>query len=88
MNKPKRQHWVPCFYLRHFATAETKETSESQVWILSKHEGDPALTNIKKVANRRYLYSPRSKTLDRSWDIEEDLAEYECHSEDLASSRH
>lgn len=77
MNKPRRQHWVPCFYLRYFATPETKETGEPQVWILSKHEGDPALTNIRKVANRRYLYSPLTKALDRSWETEEDLAEYE-----------
>ena len=49
MNKTKRQHWVPCFYLRHFATPETKEAGEPQVWIPSKHEGAPALTNIRKL---------------------------------------
>lgn len=49
MSKPKSQHWVPRFYLRYFATPETKETSEPRAWIFSKEEGPPALTSIRKV---------------------------------------
>ena len=46
MSKPKRQHWVPRFYLRYFATPQTKETSEPGAWIFSKHGGAPALTRV------------------------------------------
>jgi hypothetical protein len=77
MNETKRQHWVPCFYLKYFATPETRETSEPQVWILSKDQGAPALANIKNVANQRYLYSPTTPDGTRSWDMENDLAQYE-----------
>jgi len=57
MTLPKQQHWVPRFYLRFFATPETAGGDEPQVWLLSKDEGGPVLTNIKKVATQRYLYS-------------------------------
>jgi hypothetical protein len=78
MTKPKQQHWVPRFYLKYFATPETRETAEPQVWILSKDEGDPALANVKKVATRRYLYSPRDSNGDRAWHLDEDFADYEA----------
>lgn len=77
MGKPKRQHWVPCFYLRYFATPETRESRNPQVWALSKHEGGPLLTSIRNVAQQRYLYSPTDEAGNRQWDMETNLAEYE-----------
>ena len=77
MNRKRRQHWVPRFYLKYFATSETRETTEPQVWILSKDEGDPLRVNTNKIANQRYLYSPRTRTLEASSSIEDDLAGYE-----------
>lgn len=77
MGRPKNQHWVPRFYLRYFATAETRECSEPQVWIFSRHDGDPHFTNVKNVAARRYLYSPKGKTNSRDWRTEEKLSELE-----------
>src|ERR1019366_2014530 len=58
-------------------TPETRETSEPQVWILSKDEGAPALANIKNVANQRYLYSPKTPDGTRPWNMENDLGECE-----------
>jgi hypothetical protein len=77
MNQTKHPHWVPCFYLKYFATPETRETSEPQVWILSKDEGGPSLVNIKKIAQQRYLYSPKTPDGTRSWEMENDLGKYE-----------
>lgn len=77
MGKPKRQHWVPQFYLRHFATPETRHSKEPKVWIFSKHVGDPSLTSIKNVAQRRYLYSPKDADGNRLWELEEKFADTE-----------
>ena len=48
-NRPKNQHWVSRFYLRHFATPETREKDEAQIWMFSNQErdGDERLKNIK-----------------------------------------
>ncbi len=75
--KPKRQHWVPCFYLRYFATLETRTSRQPKVWVLSKHEGEPMLTSIRNVAHQRYLYSPREEAGKRLWDLEGKFADYE-----------
>ena len=75
MSKPKNQHWVPRFYLRGFSTPETRHSGDPQVWIFSKNErdGNEQLTNVKKVCAKRYLYSPRDKRGQRSWEIEDKL---------------
>ena len=77
MNKPISQHWVPRFYLRYFATAETRESTNPQVWIFSKDGGDPLLTSTKNVAASRYLYSPPNQHGDRDWTQEEKLNKLE-----------
>jgi len=76
-NKPKRQHWVPRCYLRHFATPESKDNKEPLVWIFSKDEGDPLLTGVTQVAAMNYLYSPKRRDGTRLWDMEEKLASLE-----------
>jgi hypothetical protein len=75
--KPKNQHWAPQFYLRYFATPESANTAEPQVWIFSKNDGDPNLSNIKNVATKRYLYSPKGKDGTRNWDMEDRLENLE-----------
>lgn len=86
-SKPKRQHWVPRFYLRYFATPETRDSDEPQVWIFSKNEfdadGEPKLTNISKVAAGTYLYSPKDAHGERDWGMEEKLADLEDLFADL-----
>lgn len=77
MSKPKKQHWVPRFYLKEFSTDESHSKKESQVWIFSKNKGDPKIVNIKDVAAKRYLYSPKDENGDRSWKMEEELASLE-----------
>ena len=60
MGNPIKQHWVPQFYLRHFATPDTRTTQEPKVWVFSQDEtdGDERLANIKDVCARRYMYAP------------------------------
>jgi hypothetical protein len=78
-NRPKNQHWVPRFYLRHFATPETRAQDEAQIWMFSNQEryGDELLTNIGNVCTRRYLYSAIDDFGQRMWALEEMLAELE-----------
>ena len=75
MNLPKHQHWVPQFYLRHFATPETRGNEDAQVWIFSKEEadGDETLTNVRNVCGKRYLYTPFDESGERVWNFEKKL---------------
>ena len=72
MNQPVNQHWVPKFYLKYFATPETKTTKSPKVWIFSKDkkDGDPLLTNIRNICAKRYLYSPVGSDGQREWALE------------------
>lgn len=76
---PINQHWVPRFYLSYFATPETRETAEPQVWIFSKRDedGEEKLTNVRNVCAKRYLYSPVQDDGERSWDLESRLNDVE-----------
>lgn len=77
MSKPKKQHWVPRFYLKEFSIDESQSKKESQVWIFSKDEGEPKIANIKDIAAKRYLYSPKDENGNRCWEMEEKLASLE-----------
>lgn len=75
MSKSKNQHWVPQFYLRAFATPDTRETKQPKVWIFSRDakDGDEKLTWIRNVCAQRYLYSPKAADGERSWNVDDDL---------------
>jgi hypothetical protein len=79
MSKSKNQHWVPQFYLREFATPDTRETKQPKVWIFSRHDkdGDERLTWIRNVCAQRYLYSPKADDGERSWKVDDDLERVE-----------
>jgi|GEM_PF-1234035 len=73
--KSKHQHWVPQFYLKYFATSESRLTKNPQVWIFSKGEsdGDESLTNVRNICGKRYLYSPLLPDGQRNWDLDDRL---------------
>ena len=77
ISKPIKQHWTPRFYIKEFSTTETRDTRDPQVWIFSRNEGDPQKVNIKDVAAKRYLYSPKNEEGVRCWRIEDKLAALE-----------
>lgn len=81
MNKPKNQHWVPRFYLRYFATPETRDTKEPQAWIFSKEDDDGGeiLTNTKNICAKRFLYSPKDNGGGRNWILDDKLTNLEDH---------
>ena len=78
-NRSKHQHWVPQFYLRYFATTESRNSEQPQVWIFSKDpaDGDETLTNVRNVCGKRFLYTPVQSDGQRSWDLDERLDELE-----------
>jgi hypothetical protein len=75
--KPKNQHWVPKFYLKSFATPDTRDAAEPKVWVFGKDSGDPTLTNLRNIAAKRYLYSPKRPGGSRDWTMEDRLASLE-----------
>ena len=77
MGKAKKQHWVPKFYLREFATEDSIHSKNPQVWMFPRHEGDPKLVNVKDIASKRYLYSPQDDDGNRCWQTEDKLARLE-----------
>lgn len=79
LSRPKNQHWVPKFYLRYFATPESRNSEEAQVWIFSKDDadGDETLTNVRNVCGKRYLYTPLDDSGERLWHLDEKIESLE-----------
>jgi hypothetical protein len=78
MNIQKNQHWVPKFYLKHFATPETRGGKNPQVWIFDKEtDSAPSLVNVKNVCAKRYLYSPIKGNGERDLLLEKKLGRLE-----------
>jgi hypothetical protein len=84
-SRSKHQHWVPQFYLRHFATPATRDSDKPQIWIFSHDpvDGDEKLTSVRNVCGRRYLYSPRQPNGERSWGLDGKLNDLEALLGDL-----
>lgn len=74
-SRSKHQHWVPQFYLRYFATPESRGTKAPKVWIFSKHDedGHEQLTHVRNVCGKRYLYTPVDLDGQRKWDLDDRL---------------
>jgi hypothetical protein len=77
MGKAKKQHYVPRFYLKHFAIPETRTSKTPQAYIFGKGEDDPKVVSIRDIAAQRYLYSPENEERSRSWETEERLSDLE-----------
>lgn len=79
MNRPKRQHWVPEFYLRYFATPETRNKKIAKAWVFSKHatDGDECLKSVREICGMNYLYTPKDGTGEIVWHLENKLRDLE-----------
>src|SRR5579871_5291179 len=75
----KNQHWVPKFYLRYFATQDSRDSGQPKVWIFSNRhdDGEEKLTSVKNVCSKRFLYSPFKINGERDFGFEEKLSELE-----------
>ena len=77
-NIPKRQHYVPKFYLKEFATDNTygkKDKAQVHIYDLENEKKD--IRNIKTIAYEKYLYSPQNEENPRSSYMEDKLADME-----------
>jgi hypothetical protein len=79
MNVPKKQHWIPRFYLKQFAIPETKNSKIPKVWAYSKKHQDPepVIISILDAASSRFMYSPLDDKGNRDFYMENRLAELE-----------
>lgn len=73
------QHYVPRFYLKYFATPESKTSTKPQVWAFSKEKNGkpPFVTGVHGVAAQRYLYSPIKSDGSRCMETETKLSGFE-----------
>lgn len=80
LQRSKHQHWVPQFYLRYFATPESRDSKIPQVWIFSKNpeDGEEELTSVRNVCGKRYLYSPKQLDGSRNWALDDKLNDVEA----------
>lgn len=76
MTIPKRQHWVPQFYLRQFLVPNANPKLE-QVWVFHRKSGEPELTGIKNIALENHLYSPKLPDGSRDPQLEKKLSALE-----------
>ncbi len=53
----RNQHWVPQFYLRYFATPESRDTHHPKIWAFPVQEGEEFCTTTRNVAAQRDLYA-------------------------------
>ncbi|MGJ0514254.1 MAG: DUF4238 domain-containing protein [Methylomicrobium sp.] len=78
MSIPKNQHWVPRFYLKYFATPETKNENIPKVWIFEKEKSiPPRLVSTKDICFKRYLYSPINNNGEKDLFLEKILGRLE-----------
>ena len=80
MDGPKKQHWVPRFYLEQFAIMETRGSKIPKVWSFSKEHHDPkepVKVSILDAASSRYMYSPIDGQGNRDFSTEKKLARLE-----------
>jgi Protein of unknown function (DUF4238) len=80
VSDPKRQHWVPRVYLKHFATPESSGTGKERLWAFSRDKSSPAkllCPSVELVAVEKFLYSPKNPDGSRDYSVEKKLAELE-----------
>lgn len=80
MSKPKRQHWVPQFYLNYFAIPETRGTKIPMVYVHHRDNLSQKAPRraVKEVCVQGHLYSPAQDNGERDWSMEETLGHIEA----------
>ena len=77
MTAPKKQHWLPQFYLRHFAVPGFRRPRNAKIWMWSKDEHEPITTKIKDVCAKEFLYSHIKPDGSRCFRTEKNLQRLE-----------
>ncbi len=61
MNTPKKQHYVPQFYLRNF---DAKVKKNPSIYCFNVLSCNSYISNIKKVAQQSYFYESKNKDVN------------------------
>ncbi len=69
----KRHHFVPKFYLRHFAALEPQET----IWTFDTEKDEARGSTVDATAYEKYLYSVKLEDGSRRDDLEDFIADIE-----------
>jgi Protein of unknown function (DUF4238) len=77
MSEPVRQHWVPRFYLRNFATPESIDTSSPKLNVYDLGSKRQFCTSIDKVLVQKHLYTLGSDSDSSLYVVEKTLAKIE-----------
>ena len=73
MNKPKRHHYLPQFYLEHFC-------KEQKFWVFDRERGEIRIQTPINTALQAYYYSRTDEHGNRETGIEELLADIESET--------
>jgi hypothetical protein len=57
VNQPRYQHWLPQFYLRHFAVPGFRNRNNAKIWFWAKNDSEPEKRKVRHVCAKEYLYS-------------------------------
>lgn len=84
-NIPKKQHWVPKFYLKEFATPSSKGKKNPQVCVIDKSGNmqKPRAMSIRTLCSQQYLYTPIGEGGERDISLEQEFADMESDAADF-----
>jgi hypothetical protein len=71
MNSPKKHHYVPQFYLKHFSNAK------EMIWVYDRKENTYRHQNVKDTAVQKHFYRFRSMDGGHNTELEELLSNIE-----------
>lgn len=84
---PKQQHWVPKFYLKHFAIPSTRGTKSPKVCVIDKSGQipEPRAMPVNKFCRKRHLYTPLDMEGNRDMSLEDEFSAMESSAADYWS---
>lgn len=83
MNSPVRQHWVPKTYLRGFATRETTDIENPQVWVYDLGSSMEFCSSINNIAVKKHLYTIGANQQEPLYVVEKTLSRIEGYAKPL-----
>jgi hypothetical protein len=77
MSNPQNQHWLPQFYLRHFAVSGWRDKKNAKIWVMDVKTREIDQRKVREVAATEFLYSHVKEDGARCFRVEKHLAELE-----------
>ncbi|MBY6204273.1 DUF4238 domain-containing protein [Halomonas denitrificans] len=81
---PKQQHWVPKFYLKHFAISQTRGTKSPKVCVIDKSGQipEPRAMSVNTLCSQKHLYTPFDEEGNRDMSLENEFSAMEAEAAD------